>query len=57
MWQRMYHLWQFNRAEFLSHYHKRSNVKSTFSMIKAKFRDHARSEPRSPHWANIRRSH
>lgn len=37
MWQRMYHLYQFNRDEFLGHYHKRSNVESTFSMIKAKF--------------------
>src|SRR6185437_13628962 len=44
LWQRMYHFWQFNRAEFLVHYHKRSNVESTFSMIKAKFRDHVRSK-------------
>jgi len=40
----VYHLYQFNRAEFLQHYHKRSNVESTFSMIKAKFRDHVRSK-------------
>jgi transposase len=26
-----------NRAEFLTHYHKRSNVETTFHMIKAKF--------------------
>ncbi len=44
LWQRMYHFWQFHRAEFLQHYHKRSNVESTFSMIKAKFRDHVRSK-------------
>ncbi|MEO8714607.1 MAG: transposase, partial [Acetobacteraceae bacterium] len=44
LWQRMYHFWQFNRAELLDHYHKRSNVESTFSMIKAKFRDHVRSK-------------
>jgi transposase len=44
LWQRMYHLWQFHRAEFLQHYHKRSNVESVFSMIKAKFRDHVRSK-------------
>lgn len=44
LWQRMYHLWQFHRGEFLAHYHKRSNVESTFSMIKAKFRDHVRSK-------------
>jgi transposase len=29
---------------FLGHYHKRSNVESTFRMIKAKFRDHVRSK-------------
>jgi transposase len=44
LWQKMYHYWQFRREDFLSHYHKRSNVESTFSMIKAKFRDHVRSK-------------
>ena len=44
MWKKMFHLFQFNRDEFLSHYHKRSNVETTFSMIKAKFRDHVRSK-------------
>src|SRR5882724_4360211 len=34
----------FKRQEFLQHHHKRSNVESTFSMIKAKFRDHVRSK-------------
>jgi transposase len=28
----------------MARYHKRSNVESTFSMIKAKFRDHVRSK-------------
>ncbi len=28
----------------MQHYHQRSNVESTFSMIKAKFRDHVRSK-------------
>jgi hypothetical protein len=40
----MFHFFQFNRSEFLAHYHKRSNVESTISMIKAKFRDHVRSK-------------
>ena len=44
LWQRMYHFYHFNRDEFLRHCHKRSNVESTFSMIKAKFRDHVRSK-------------
>jgi transposase len=37
VWNRMYHYYSLNRAEFMMHYHKRSNVESTFSMIKAKF--------------------
>ncbi|MGH6664914.1 MAG: transposase [Pseudolabrys sp.] len=44
LWQRMFHYYQFNREQFLQHYHKRSNVESVFSMIKAKFRDHVRSK-------------
>ena len=38
----MFHYFKFNRDEFLNHYHKRSNVESTFSMIKAKFGDFVR---------------
>jgi transposase len=44
LWEKMFHYFAFNRQEFLGHYHKRSNVESTFSMIKAKFRDHVRSK-------------
>lgn len=44
LWAKMFHYFHLNRNEFLSHYHKRSNVESTFSMIKAKFRDHVRSK-------------
>jgi transposase len=44
LWGKMFHYFQFRRDEFLRHYHKRSNVESTFSMIKAKFRDHIRSK-------------
>jgi transposase len=44
LWERMYHFFQYRRDEFLGHYHKRSNVESTFSMIKAKFRDHVRAK-------------
>jgi transposase len=42
--KKMLHYFQFRRDEFLVHYHKRSNVESTFSMIKAKFRDHVPSK-------------
>jgi transposase len=44
MWEKMYHYFQFRRDEFLAHYHRRSNVESTFSMIKRKFRDGLRSK-------------
>jgi transposase len=37
VWNRMYHYYNLHRAEFMSHYHKRPNVESTFSMVKAKF--------------------
>jgi transposase/predicted nucleic acid-binding Zn finger protein len=37
LWDRMWHFYQFNRDNFLAHYHKRSNVETTYSMIKTKF--------------------
>lgn len=43
-WGRMWNYFQARRDEFLAHYHKRSNAESTFSMVKAKFRDHVRSK-------------
>ena len=44
LWTQMYHYFMFRKEEFCQHYHKRSNAESTFSMIKAKFRDHVRSK-------------
>ena len=44
LWRKMFHFYQFSRTEFLGHYHKRSNVESTFSMIKAKFGASVRSK-------------
>lgn len=44
MWEKMFHYFSFNRETFFNHYHQRSNVESTFMMIKAKFRDHVRSK-------------
>ncbi len=37
--EKAFHFFQFQREEFLKHYHKRSNVESTFSAIKRKFGD------------------
>jgi len=42
--RKMYHYYMFKRDEFLDHYHKRSNVETTFSMIKGKFGDALRSK-------------
>jgi Transposase DDE domain len=44
MYAKMFHYYSLRREEFLAHYHKRSNVETTFSMIKAKFGDHVRSK-------------
>ncbi len=44
LWAKMFHYFQFKREEFLSKYHNRSNVESTFSMLKAKFGDSVRSK-------------
>jgi transposase len=37
LWTRMYHIYAYNEEWFKAHYHKRSNVETTFSMIKEKF--------------------
>jgi len=44
IWSEMSHYFMYNREEFLAHYHKRSNVETAFSMIKAKFGDAVRSK-------------
>jgi transposase len=44
LWEQMFHYYNFRRDEFLTRYHQRSNAESTFSMLKAKFRDHVRSK-------------
>ncbi len=44
MWAKMFHFFSFKQDEFMSHYHKRSNVESTFSMMKARTGDSVRSK-------------
>lgn len=44
LWDRMLEFYNDNREEFLSHYHKRSNVETTFHMIKSKFGQRLRSK-------------
>jgi transposase len=43
-WRKAYHVFQYDRERFLSHYHARSNVESLFAMIKAKFGASIRSK-------------
>jgi transposase len=44
LWEKAFHFYSLHREEFLGKYHQRSNVESTFSMVKAKFRDHVRAK-------------
>lgn len=44
IWNKMWHYYSLHREEFMQHYHKRSNVESTFSMVKAKFGGSLRSK-------------
>jgi len=42
-WKKMFHFFQLHADEFYEHYHKRSNVESTFAAIKKKFGDGLKS--------------
>jgi hypothetical protein len=42
--EKAFHFFQFNQEEYMAHYHKRSNVESTFSAIKRKFGDSVMSK-------------
>jgi transposase len=44
VWRKMYGFFMYRREEFLTHYHKRSNVETTFHMIKSKFGSAIRSK-------------
>lgn len=44
LFQKMFHYFQYKQEEYLSHYHRRSNVESVFSMVKRKFGDCVRSK-------------
>lgn len=43
VWTKLFYFYSFHREEFDEHYHKRSNVETTFSMIKSKFGERLRS--------------
>ncbi|HYN10525.1 MAG TPA: transposase [Vicinamibacterales bacterium] len=44
MWNRLFHFFHMNRAEFLATYHQRSNAESAFSSMKRLFGDNVRSK-------------
>lgn len=44
LFEKMFHYYLYRRDEFLAHYHKRSNVESTFGAVKRKFGDAVRSK-------------
>jgi transposase len=44
VWNKIYHYFMMNKDEFMAHYHKRSNVETTFMMIKTKFGDKLKSK-------------
>ncbi len=43
-WRRMFGLFMYKQADFLAHYHARSNVEATFSAMKRKFGASVRSK-------------
>ena len=43
LWKDAYIFFTLNREEYMRHYHKRSNVESTFNMLKRKFGNHLRT--------------
>ncbi|HEU0145005.1 MAG TPA: transposase, partial [Nitrososphaera sp.] len=47
LYKQMYHYFSYNQDRFMKQYHKRSNVETTFHMIKAKFGDKLRSKTRT----------
>jgi transposase len=47
LFKKMFHFYAYNQERFLQNYHKRSNVESTFHMIKSKFGNTLRSKTRT----------
>ena len=47
LWRKTFHYFQLHKDKFMEHYHKRSNVESTFSAIKKKFGESVKSKNRT----------
>ena len=46
LWRKTFYYFQLHKEEFMEHYHKRSNVESTFGAIKKKFGESVKSKNR-----------
>lgn len=44
IWRKMFYYFQYNKDEFMKHYHLRSNSETVFHMIKSKFNDCLKSK-------------
>jgi transposase len=47
LFKKMFHFYSYNQERFMQNYHKRSNVETTFHMIKSKFGDSLRSKTKT----------
>lgn len=47
IWRKMYHYFMMNRDDYMNHYHNRSNIETTFHMIKMKFGDGLKSRSKT----------
>jgi transposase len=47
VWNQIYPYYYLHREEYMNHYHKRSNIESAFSMLKARFGERLRSRTRT----------
>lgn len=47
LWKQLYREFLYNQEWFMQHYHQRSNVETTFSMVKSKFGERLRSKGRT----------
>lgn len=52
-WKKIYHKFQLENDEFGDHYHKRSNVETTFHMLKTEFGDSVNAKNEQAQFAEI----
>lgn len=47
LWRKMFHYYRYKEGDFLTHYHRRSNVETVFGMVKGKFGPSVNSKSRT----------